>query len=196
MRVIAGSCKGRPLKALKGDATRPTIDRVKESLFSSLFSTRGSLEKAVVLDAFAGTGSLGIEALSRGADRAVFIDKARPAQVVIDQNISSCGFQPSQYCVLKTDTSSPSTLARLQRENACFDVVFLDPPYAMSPLDVMNLVEAWWDAGILAQGVIISYEFDKINQDILHEALCKLQWSEVSLKTFGDCAIALLRRDA
>lgn len=75
MRVIAGSCKGRTLKALKGDATRPTIDRVKESLFSSLYSLRTTFEGACVLDAFAGTGSLGIEALSRGAKRVVFMIK-------------------------------------------------------------------------------------------------------------------------
>lgn len=195
MRVIAGSCKGRALKALKGDATRPTIDRVKESLFSSLISQRGSFENAEVLDAFAGTGSLGIEALSRGAKRAVFIDKARPAQVIIEQNLSLCGFDHARYCVLKTDTSSPATLARLQRNKDCFDVVLLDPPYALAPHEVLALIEAWWENGVLSPEVVVSYELDKNNYKALQEALCELQWSEVSYKTFGDCAVALLRRD-
>lgn len=196
MRVIAGSCRGRALKALKGDATRPTIDRVKESLFSSLYSLRTTFEGAYVLDAFAGTGSLGIEALSRGAKRVVFIDKARPAQAIIEENLHACGFDRSSYHVLKTDASSPATLSRLQREHALFDLVLLDPPYAISPQEVLELIEAWWEGSILSPDVIISYEFDKINQDALHEALCELQWSTVSLKTFGDCAVALLRRDA
>lgn len=195
MRVIAGSCRGRTLKALKGDATRPTIDRVKESLFSSLYSLRSTFEGACVLDAFAGTGSLGIEALSRGAKRVVFIDKARPAQAIIEQNLRACGFDRASYQLLKTDTPSPATLSRLQREEP-FDLVLLDPPYAVSPREVMELVETWWEAKILSTDVIISYEFDKINQDALQEALGELQWSTVSLKTFGDCAVALLRRDA
>lgn len=196
MRVIAGSCKGRTLKALKGDATRPTIDRVKESLFSSLYSLRTTFEGACVLDAFAGTGSLGIEALSRGAKRVVFIDKARPAQTIIEENIQACGFDHASYQLLKTDASSPATLSRLQREKSCFDLVLLDPPYAVSPHEVMELIDTWWKGAMLSPNVIISYEFDKINQDALHEALCELQWSTVSLKTFGDCAVALLRRDA
>lgn len=88
MRVIAGEYRGRPLKALKGDATRPTTDRVKEALMSKVFSTQGSLENCCVLDAFAGTGALGIEALSRGASFVIFCDKSSEANMIISENLT------------------------------------------------------------------------------------------------------------
>ena len=88
MRVIAGEYRGRPLKALKGDATRPTTDRVKEALMSKVFSTQGSLENCCVLDVItAGTGALGIEALSRGASFVIFCDKSSEANMIISENL-------------------------------------------------------------------------------------------------------------
>src|ERR1700752_4701957 len=90
MRVIAGAAKGRRLRALPGRSVRPTADRVKEALFSMLQS-RFDLDGAAVLDLFAGTGALGIEALSRGAARAVFVESDRGARTVLEANLTLCG---------------------------------------------------------------------------------------------------------
>ena len=89
MRVVSGTYKGHPLKTLKGDATRPTTMRVKESLFSAIASALGSLEGVCVLDGFAGSGALGIEALSRGAAHVTFFEQARAAAKIVRENLST-----------------------------------------------------------------------------------------------------------
>ena len=89
MRIIAGEFRGRKLDAPRGDGTRPTTDRVRESLMSALVSLRDGLDGAVVLDAFAGSGALSLEALSRGADTAVLCERDRDAAAVIERNISA-----------------------------------------------------------------------------------------------------------
>lgn len=120
MRIISGSAKGRILKSPKGMLTRPTLDRTRESLFNIL--ANGRLEEAVILDIFAGTGALGLEALSRGAASCVFIDHY--TQQLIKQNVALCGF--SQQCeVLRMEVGS--ALARLKGRH--FDYIFADPPY-------------------------------------------------------------------
>jgi len=125
MRVIAGSQRGRRLLAVSGPEVRPTADRVKEALFSiveSRFPIRGS----VVLDLFAGTGSMGIEALSRGAERCVFVEQSRRALPVLEANLAACGF--AERAVVQA-VSVRRALRGLAEEEACFDGVFLDPPY-------------------------------------------------------------------
>ena len=91
MRIIAGEHRGRVLKAPKGDGTRPTTDRVRESLMSMLASARGGFEGAVVLDAFAGSGALALEALSRGADRACLVERDGAAAKVVEANARLLG---------------------------------------------------------------------------------------------------------
>lgn len=126
MRIIAGSCRGRALAPVgKGDAgahLRPTTDRVRESLFNVL-THRADFEGARVLDLFAGTGALGLEALSRGAAHAVFVDDGRTAQGLIRKNIALTGFEPAAQ-LLRAD----ATRLRDNPEEA-FDLIFLDPPY-------------------------------------------------------------------
>ena len=117
MRVIAGALGGRQLKAPAGDAVRPTADHVKEALFNTL---QFELEGRRVLDLFAGTGQLGIEALSRGAREAVFVDSSKSSVSLVRENLKRCGLQAP---VLQTDA-----LAYLGRGEA-FDVIFIDPPY-------------------------------------------------------------------
>lgn len=122
MRVITGSAKGKRLIAPEGkDTTRPTAERVKEGLFSAI---QFLLEEAEVLDLFAGSGQLGIEALSRGAKKAVFVDSAREAVSCIKENLANCGFTGKSY-VHQADAQSYLAGAREE-----FDIVFLDPPYA------------------------------------------------------------------
>jgi 16S rRNA (guanine(966)-N(2))-methyltransferase RsmD len=120
--VTGGRLRGRRLRAPRGAATRPTADRVRESLFARL----GDLGGCAVLDLFAGTGALGIEALSRGAVRAVFAERARPALASLEANLAELGLAASAR-ILRGDVRA--ALGRLAREGERFDLVFLDPPY-------------------------------------------------------------------
>ena len=117
MRVVAGAYGGRRLKAPAGRATRPTADRVREALFSIL----GPLEGTRVLDLFAGSGALGIEALSRGAASATFVDSDARAIAAVRANLDALGAE--------AEVARADALAFLAREPGTFDLVFLDPPY-------------------------------------------------------------------
>lgn len=121
MRVITGLARGRRLETLPGETTRPTAEKVKESLFSAI---QFDVEGRRVLDLFAGSGQLGIEALSRGASGCVFVDKNTEAVKIIRQNLQHTGLAASAQ-VLGTDA-----LSYLTRPGDRFDLVFLDPPYA------------------------------------------------------------------
>lgn len=125
MRVITGISKGRVLKTLEGENTRPTIERVKEAVFSII---QFEIEGRRVLDLFAGSGQLGIETLSRGADSAVFIDSDKQAIQIVKANLESTGLGENA-AVLQTDA-----LAFLQTSELIFDIVFLDPPYGTGVL--------------------------------------------------------------
>jgi 16S rRNA (guanine966-N2)-methyltransferase len=129
MRVISGKYRGRPLRSLRGTEIRPTSDRLRETLFDVL--TAGNpevLESTVWLDLFAGTGAVGIEALSRGAKQACFVETSAAAAKLIEQNLQSLGVTEG-YTILRDDLSG--VVWRLQREHFVADVVFLDPPYRM-----------------------------------------------------------------
>ncbi len=122
MRVIAGALGGRRLVAPPGRATRPTSDRVREALFSVL----GDVSDAQVLDLYAGTGALGIEALSRGARRAVFVENGRPALAVLRENLASLDLGAASRVVAQPVLRALEGLAA----EGPFDLVLLDPPYA------------------------------------------------------------------
>ena len=121
MRVISGKAKGRRLKTLKGTTTRPTTDRVKENLFN-IIAPR--LPEARFLDLFAGSGAIGIEALSRGAVEVVFVEKNRQASAVIRENLALTRLDGD---VLTMDVSQ--AIERLGKKGHSFDLIFLDPPY-------------------------------------------------------------------
>ena len=123
MRVVAGECRGRKLSVLPGRDTRPTTDRVREALFSSLGD---KVVGARVLDLFAGTGALGIEALSRGAVFSIFVEKSKGAFDIVSKNVSSCGFSSKSRIVLG---EALRVLSKLQVKGEQFDLIFLDPPY-------------------------------------------------------------------
>jgi 16S rRNA (guanine966-N2)-methyltransferase len=126
MRVISGRLGGRRLKAPGGRATRPTSDRVREALFAIL----GELEGATVLDVFAGAGALGIEALSRGAVRAVFIERDPAAVRVLKHNLAALGIEPAQAQVRRAEALRALRSARAREET--YDLVFIDPPYGQA----------------------------------------------------------------
>lgn len=153
MRVIAGIYKGRALVAPEGMNTRPTTDRAKESMFSSIYSTRGALDGAYVLDAFAGSGALGIEALSRGAAYAVLCDTDAQARAAATKNITALRIPADHVAVEDVDV-----LERLPRTQRPFDVVLLDPPYDVEATVVARLVMRLGDAGLLAPDASIVYE--------------------------------------
>ena len=126
MRVITGTARGRRLKEPVGLETRPTADRVKEGIFSSI---QFELEGRRVLDLFGGTGQMGIEALSRGAAHATFVDLRKEAVGIIRENLSLTGFS-DRATVVQGDY-----LAFLTRCRETFDVIFLDPPYETELLE-------------------------------------------------------------
>ncbi len=129
MRVIAGKYRGRPLRSLRGTAVRPTSDRLRETLFNVLTAGNPAvLEGTVWLDLFAGTGAVGIEALSRGARQIYFFESAPPTAKLIEQNLQSLGIVEG-YKILRDDLLR--ILWRLHREHVAADVVFLDPPYRL-----------------------------------------------------------------
>ena len=148
MRIIAGAWRGRPLKAPPGDSTRPTADRVREALFSMLVSRLGSLDELRVADLFAGSGALGIEALSRGAAFACFVENNAAATAVLRANIAALG------AVERTQVTGGSALS-LPR-SAPFDLILADPPYA--PGSGTAVVQAVVRAGWLAPGGWLSVE--------------------------------------
>lgn len=123
MRVIAGSLGGRRLRAPAGRGTRPTSDRVREAVFAML----GDVEGACVLDLFAGTGALGIEALSRGARRAVFVERDAGAVRVLSGNLRELGIAPETVEVRRADALAALHAASARQET--YDLVFIDPPY-------------------------------------------------------------------
>ena len=125
MRVIAGTARGRRLVAPAGQGTRPTSDRVREATFNALVSL-GALEGAVVLDLFAGSGALGIEALSRGAERCTFVEVDRAARQAVSTNLAACGFTARSAIV-----AGPADrhLEELERTGEVVDLALLDPPY-------------------------------------------------------------------
>ncbi len=121
MRIITGKAKGIRLRTLEGDMTRPTSERVKEAIFSMI---QFDLEGRSILDLFAGSGQMGLEAISRGASSAVMIDQSKQAIKIIEENANKTKLAP--YCTIRQSES----VDYLRRCGQKFDIIFLDPPYA------------------------------------------------------------------
>ena len=141
MRIIAGKAKGRTLATLKGMHTRPTADRVKEAIFSVLGDR---VSDARVLDAFAGSGALGLEAISRGAAEAWFMEKDRAAAEICAKNIAALGFFACH--LLRGDCLKLLPKLSSAGEPACFDLIFADPPYnrgLLNPLLSLIAEDGW-----------------------------------------------------
>lgn len=191
MRIIAGQWRGRNLVAPKGDNTRPTTDRIRESLMSSINSQIGGFEGLSVLDAFAGSGALGLEALSRGAASAVFCDADHNAIKAIQRNIELVKATNEQARVRKGDVLSHPPINR----TSPYDLVFLDPPYSLSQKDILSFVDALDAAGSLSDDCLISYEHAK--SDELQPVLDEMgsTWCIYVSKSFGKTTtIDYLRR--
>jgi 16S rRNA (guanine966-N2)-methyltransferase len=173
MRVIAGAFKGRPLKAPPGRGTRPTSDRVREALFSIL----GDVSGMHVLDLFAGSGALGIEALSRGAREVVFVEASWRAAGVIRANLRALGDPPAQIRV--EDALRHLTVAS---GSTTYDLVFADPPYSSAT----HLGESLSGLlpGVLHESSLTVTESDKRTPLVLDLPL-------VDERTYGDTRVAI-----
>ncbi|MBQ8321326.1 MAG: 16S rRNA (guanine(966)-N(2))-methyltransferase RsmD [Clostridia bacterium] len=124
MRIITGTAKGKRLETLEGEATRPTSERIKEAIFSSI---QFEVENRRVLDLFAGSGQMGLEALSRGAGRATFIDSSREAMEIVKKNAKFTGLDDRCHYLV----SDFRNYIRKASGREQYDLVFIDPPYAM-----------------------------------------------------------------
>lgn len=183
MRVVAGRLRSRAIDAPKGTSTRPTSDRVRESLFAVL----GDLVGARVLDLYAGSGALGIEAVSRGAARAVLVEAARPALAVIAKNVATLGIGDVVRVVSRKVGQSAGALAG----DGPFDLVLVDPPYADVPSGVLArelepLLRARW---LLADDARVVLEH------ATRDAAPTLAGLElVDERRWGDTAVAIYAR--
>jgi 16S rRNA (guanine966-N2)-methyltransferase len=153
-RVIAGAAKGRRLAVPPGTGTRPTSDRAREGLFASLVSLRGSLRQARVLDLYAGSGAVGLEALSRGAQRVIFVESDPRAAGIIRANIESVGLPGGSV------NTSPvaRVLARGPAGEPPFDLVVADPPYATGEEEITAMLVGLSRHGWLAPGALVAVE--------------------------------------
>lgn len=186
MRIIAGKARGVPIKAPKGNTTRPTTDRVRESLFAIL----GDLSGARVLDLFAGSGALGLEALSRGAEEALFLEKDRRAVQVIKENLAKTKLAPAGR-VIPVDTlrflADPGRYLPESRENY-YSLVFLDPPYASGLYQkVIGLLA---ESGLVAPGGILVVE--QAARDEVVPEVGGFLWRRS--ERYGDTVISFFRR--
>jgi 16S rRNA (guanine966-N2)-methyltransferase len=156
MRVIAGKYRSRNLQSLPGDDTRPTYDRLRETLFNVLHAA-GKLEGATFLDLFAGTGSVGIEALSRGASHAIFVESARKAAQLIRANLQSLGITAEADVY---ERSAVEALHQLRESGISPAVIFLDPPYKLQGAygQVLRVVA---QTALLAPGGVLVAEHEK-----------------------------------
>jgi 16S rRNA (guanine966-N2)-methyltransferase len=181
-RIIAGSLRGRVLAAPPGLATRPTAERLRQAVFDMLWHAewggREWLAAQRVLDGFAGTGALGLEALSRGAAGATFIENDRAALAALRANIAACRMEERARVVV-------GDAARPPRATAPCGLIFLDPPYAegLIPRAVAALTAAGW----LAPGAVLVAEHAR------EEALALDGWSSLATRTHGAGAVSILR---
>ena len=189
MRIVAGRWRGQTLRQPPENITRPTTDRVREALFSAIES-RVDLEGVHVLDAFAGSGALGLEALSRGAAHATFCEVNGKVLPILKGNVAALAGAKAASSVLKVDAlkriPAPSTGA--------FGLVFLDPPYAYAAADIAAFVTALDDAGALSDDVIVYYEHAKKDTEAAQAAFGAIQWRSAVAKRYGDIAFDLFRR--
>jgi 16S rRNA (guanine(966)-N(2))-methyltransferase RsmD len=180
MRIIAGQFKGRRLKAPKWSGLRPTSDKLRETLFNIIAAR---VPDARVLDVFAGTGAVGLESLSRGAEWATFVEQDRRAAALIAENVELCGVQ--DRCAIIRDTAARA-LAR-QIEGSPFDVIVLDPPYDFDPL--ATVLEAATRHVLPGGVVVLEHAYRRPVPDMPHAGRVRTVRSGDSALTLFEVAI-------
>ncbi len=174
MRVIAGKAKGRLLAAPEGKNTRPITSKIKEALFSSL---QMQLADARFLDLFAGSGSIGIEAMSRGAKKVVFVEKGREAVNIIKKNLAACRFSDG-YELYQDDVFA--RIRWLKEKGYLFDIIYLDPPFTVDEI-FLPVMEALDEADLLDGGGVIVIRTSR--EKDMPDTIGKLK--KFKLKTYG-----------
>ncbi len=182
MRIISGSMKGTKLYTLEGIETRPTLDRVKESLFSII---QANIKDAVVLDLFSGSGALAIECISRGAKRAVLCDKSYNAINIIKKNVEKTNSK-NQVIIINKDYIK--VLKLLEKEK--FDIIFIDPPYEKNI--AVDSVKRILQLNILSQDGIIILETDDDKREL--SALSQIDVNVYDLRKYGRVKLIFLNR--
>lgn len=188
MRVIAGQYRGRRIAPPEGRQTRPTTDRVRESLMSTLTSMlRGTMKGVCVLDAFAGSGAFGIECLSRGAAWVCLCDDSKRALTTIKGN---CSFIPAtDVSIQRVDM----TKALPNLAGHTFDLTFFDPPYAMDAREVAQIVSRLDQTRALSPTCIIAYEHASKDSDLVLQAFSSIECDFVKRKDFHSTSISFFR---
>jgi 16S rRNA (guanine966-N2)-methyltransferase len=153
-RVIAGEAGGRRLAVPDGRGTRPTSDRAREGLFATIVSLTGSLDGARVLDLYAGSGAVGLEALSRGAEHVLLVESGPRAARVVRDNIEAIGLAGAEVVTDRVER----VLARGPASEEKYDVVFADPPYALAGDEVSAMLQTLSDHGWLAPAALVIVE--------------------------------------
>jgi 16S rRNA (guanine(966)-N(2))-methyltransferase RsmD len=184
MRIISGSARGKRLAAFDGNCIRPTSDRVREALFSMLFSRLGDFSGRRILDLYAGSGALALEALSRGADHATLIDDGTQAAHLIEQNASTCQLQ-DKISLMRGQVLDKLALTR---SSAPFDLIFVDPPYDKGLL-IPTLAKIS-ELSLLAEDGIVCIELS--SKETLPERVGHLQC--VARRRYGASQVGLLTR--
>lgn len=186
MRVIAGKYKRRTLCTVPGkELTRPTSDRVKENIFNMLSN---EIEDSVVVDLFAGSGALGIEALSRGAKKVIFVENQKLALECIQKNLNALDVPKSYYTIIGSDVSLFLTQIRLKNEGKA-NIIFADPPYQSTWYSVaLNQIEG---AHICALGALVVLEMSaKLPLPNINASAC---WQHEQTRQYGETQIAFWR---
>ena len=181
MRIIAGCWKGRNLVSLKGSSTRPTYDRIKEAMFNIL---QGYIPDSLVLDLFAGTGNLGLEALSRGCKKVVFVEKNPRAVRVLNKNRSNLGCLNQSHVICDDVFRVIRYLSGKER----FDLIFADPPYDKG-LEILVLNAIAENDILQPQGIIVLEHSSKVAQPDEVENIKKIQ-----TRKYGSTSISFFRK--
>lgn len=180
MRIVAGTARGRSLVAPDGDTTRPTSDRVREAVFNALFSLDDPVDGAQVVDLFAGTGALGLEAISRGAAHVTFVERDGRALAALERNVRGTGAPREAVEVVRADALGWLG-ARADRGAAPFDVALVDPPYRF---------DGW--AGVLA-ALDASIAVLESDRDLTTEVETSGRWAVIRHRRYGGTVVTMVR---
>lgn len=184
MRIISGSARGTKLVTLQGENTRPTLDRVKESLFSII---QNKILDAHVLDLFSGSGALGLETLSRGAKSAILCDNNIEAIKIINQNVEKTKMKDKAIVIKNNYTKCLETL---QNENVKFDLIFLDPPYKTNfAIDALKTI---LNLDLIADDGIIIIETEDEQREIKNMELINI--NIIDIRKYGRVKLMFLSR--
>jgi 16S rRNA (guanine966-N2)-methyltransferase len=182
MRIISGQYRGRALSTVRDLSVRPTTDRAKQTIFDIL-SNRLDLDGIQVLDLFAGSGSLGLEAISRGAASVTFVDKASQSLRALESNIETLG------CADRCTAYTADVFWFLKNTRRAFDLVFVDPPYRLDRIE--ELPNALYESPVVKEGTIVVMEHSKESQVIVSDTMY-----DVTRKAFGQTTVLILETKA